>query len=175
LLRPAASAPAAASVPESPPAAPSASREQLIQAEHKLERQGLDLRLDPRGLVITLPQAILFESGEDRINPSALSIISQIAAVLHDGGNKVELAGYADTIPIHNKRFKNNWELSAARSLGLLTLLVSRYGIDESRLSVSSYGSQDPKSSNDTADGRAENRRVEILILDEPDQPAVVK
>src|SRR5271163_2854921 len=68
-------APVRASVPVtapvSLPAATAASREELIQAEHKLEQHGLDLRLDPRGLVITLPQAIFFESGEDRINPSA--------------------------------------------------------------------------------------------------------
>jgi chemotaxis protein MotB len=97
-----------------------------------------------------------------------LPVISQIAEVLRDAGNRVELAGHADAIPIHNRRFKNNWELSAARSLSLLELLTSQYGIPESCLSVSSHGSFSPKGSNDTEDGRAENRRVEILILDEP-------
>jgi chemotaxis protein MotB len=158
-----------------PPTTPSPSREKLIQAERKLQQHGLDLRLEPRGLVITLPQAVLFESGDDRINPSALPIISRIVDVLHDADNKIELAGHADTIPIHNKRFRNNWELSAARSLSLLNVLTTEYGIEESRLSVSSYGSYNPKSPNDTPDGRAENRRVEILILDEPDQSSVVK
>ena len=167
--------PAAAIAPPQPaPQAPTplqsatASRENLIQAEQKLQQHGLDVRLEPRGLVITLPQAILFESGEDRINASAVPIISQIADALANINNKVELAGYADTVPIHNRRFKNNWELSAARSLSLLNLLASRYGIDESRLSVSSYGSHNPKSSNETADGRAGNRRVEVLIRDAP-------
>jgi len=157
------------------PATPSPSREKLIQAERKLQRHGLDLRLEPRGLVITLPQAVLFESGDDRINPSALPVISRIADVLHDADNKIELAGHADTVPIHNKRFRNNWELSAARSLSLLNVLTTRYGIEESRLSVSSFGSYNPKSPNDTPDGRAENRRVEILILDESDPSPVVK
>ncbi len=156
-----------------PPISPA--REKLVQAAEKLQQHGLDLRLDPRGLIITLPQAVLFESGEDRINNSALPIISEIADVLREGVNKAELAGHADTVPIHNRRFKNNWELSAARSLSLLNLLATRYGIDESRLSVSSFGSHQPKGSNDSAAGRAENRRVEILILNEPAQTAVVK
>ncbi|HEY6393661.1 MAG TPA: OmpA family protein, partial [Bryobacteraceae bacterium] len=69
-------------------------------------------------------------------------------------------------VPIHNRRFKNNWELSSARSLSLLSLLTTGYGIPESRLSVQSYGTSNPKGSNDTETGRAENRRVEILILD---------
>ncbi len=82
--------------------------------------------------------------------------------------NKVALVGHADAVPIHNQRFKNNWELSAARSLSLLSLLTTEYGIPESRLSIQSYGTSNPKGSNETQEGRAENRRVEILILDEP-------
>ncbi|HUJ49963.1 MAG TPA: OmpA family protein [Bryobacteraceae bacterium] len=149
---------------------PNPSHEALVRAEARLKEHGLDLRLEARGLVISLPQAILFASADDRINRSALPIISEIAAVLRDLDNKVELAGHADSIPIHNQRFKNNWELSAARGLSLLNTLTNDYGIAESRLTVSSHGSYSPKGSNDTPDGRAENRRVEILILDQPQQ-----
>jgi chemotaxis protein MotB len=78
----------------------------------------------------------------------------------------VSLVGHTDGTPIHNRHFANNWELAAARGLRLLELLSSRYGIEESRLSVASFGSYDPKSSNDTPHGRASNRRVEIVILD---------
>jgi chemotaxis protein MotB len=74
--------------------------------------------------------------------------------------------GHADAVPIHSRRFKNNWELAAARSLRLLELLAHEGGIGEERLSVASYSSFDPKDTNDTADGRASNRRVEIVILD---------
>ena len=138
------------------------------QVERKLEQQGLDLRREPPGLVISLPQAVLFASGDDTIRPLAFPMVSQIAAVLRDIKNKVTLVGHADAIPIHNQRFKNNWQLSAARSLSLLAMLATQYGIEESRLSIQSYGSYSPRTSNDTEDGRAENRRVEILILDEP-------
>jgi len=154
--------------PAAPVAAPPQnSRQTLVQAEQRLEQHGLDLQLEERGLIISLPQAILFSSGDDRVAPSAFPILSQIAEVLSGIPNKVALVGHADSIPIHNSRFQNNWELSAARSLSLLTLLTNQYGIPESRLSLQSYGSNSPKSSNDTEAGRAENRRVEILILDD--------
>jgi chemotaxis protein MotB len=142
----------------------------LVQADAKLRAQGLDSRLEARGLVISLPQEVLFPSGEDHILPAALPIVSQIAEVLSSVPNKVALVGHADSVPIHNKRFHSNWELSAARSVSLLEVLSHRYGISESRLSTQSYGSIDPKDSNDTAAGRAENRRVEILLLDETAQ-----
>jgi chemotaxis protein MotB len=145
-------------------------RHVLAEADQKLKQEGLDSRLEKRGLVISLPQAILFPSGEDHILPAALPIVSQIAAVLASVPNKVALVGHADAVPIHNKRFQSNWELSAARSVNLLEVLSTRYGISESRLSVQSYGSNDPKDSNDTEAGRAENRRVEILLLDESAQ-----
>lgn len=140
------------------------------EALQKLEQQGLDLHRDRRGLVISLPQAVLFASGDDRVRPQAFPMVSEIAGVLREVKNKVALVGHADAVPIRNQRFKSNWDLSASRSLRLLALLATEYGIDESRLSIQSFGSYSPKTSNDTEDGRAENRRVEILILDEPER-----
>jgi chemotaxis protein MotB len=136
--------------------------------QKKLESLGLDLKREPRGLVISLPQTILFASGDDAISAQARPLVEQIAAILREIPNKVTLVGHADALPIHNRRFKNNWELAAARSLRLLELLGRDGAIDESRLSVASYSSFDPKDTNQTPDGRASNRRVEIVILDEP-------
>jgi chemotaxis protein MotB len=118
--------------------------------------------------MISLPQTILFASGDDVINSQAIPMVEEIAGVLGAVLNRVTLSGHADSTPIHNRRFKNNWELSAARGLRLLELLSGRYGISESRLTVSSDGANRPKESNETPEGRASNRRVEILILNEP-------
>jgi chemotaxis protein MotB len=139
-------------------------RQTLVRAQQSLEKHGLDMRLEPRGLVISLPQAILFPSGEDRISPQALPILARIADVLRDIPNDVSLIGHADAVPIHNRHFKSNWDLSMARSLRILQLLSRRYGVSESRLHIASYGPYRPNSSNSTADGRARNRRVEIVI-----------
>ncbi|HEV2201504.1 MAG TPA: flagellar motor protein MotB [Bryobacteraceae bacterium] len=122
---------------------------------------------DQRGLTISLPQAVLFAPGDDRIRAAAIPTLAKIAAALSAIPNKVNFAGHADSTPIHNRRFRNNRELAAARSLRLMEALTGRDGIDESRVSLSSYGSAEPKSPNDTASGRASNRRVEILIFSE--------
>ena len=140
----------------------------LATIKEELEQNQLDVQLDSRGVVVSLPQALLFPPAEDKVNAEALSTVSVIGGVLSKIPNNVILVGHTDTIPIHNRRFTNNWELAAARGLRLLELLSSRYGIAESRLSVESFGSYDPKSSNDTPDGRASNRRVEVVILDSP-------
>ncbi len=139
----------------------------LLRTRQLLEARGIQPRLDQRGLVIDLPQKVLFNSGDDRINAGALPTIDAIAGILSVIPNKVMLVGHADPLPIHNGRFRDNWELSAARSIELLDVLKSQYGIPELRLSVASYGSWSPRSPNDTETGRAENRRVEIVILDE--------
>lgn len=156
--------------PRPQPASHQASHQALVQANEKLRSQGLDSHLEARGLVISLPQAVLFPPGEDHVVATALPVVSQIAEVLASVPNKVSLVGHADSTPIHNRRFRSNWELAAARGVDLLRVLSTRYGISESRLSVQSYGSNLPKDSNDTVAGRAENRRVEILLLDEPTQ-----
>ena len=153
------SAPAAAPVAQGPAA-------ELAAIKQDLEKTHLDVQVDSRGVVVSLPQALLFQPGEDKINANALATVKAIGDVLNKIPNNVSLVGHTDATPIHNRRFANNWELAAARGLRLLELLSSRYGIEESRLSVASFGPYDPKSSDDTPDGRASNRRVEIVILD---------
>ena len=138
----------------------------MAAIQKELEQTRLDVQIDSRGVVVSLPQALLFQPGEDKINADALTTVKAIGDVLNKIPNNVSLVGHTDATPIHNQRFTNNWELAAARGLRLLELLSSKYGIEESRLSVESFGSYDPKSSNDTPDGRASNRRVEIVILD---------
>jgi chemotaxis protein MotB len=154
-----AAAPVKAPMTEGPSAA-------MRAIEQEFEQSHLDVQLDSRGVVVSLPQALLFAPGDDRINADALATVRTIGDVLSKIPNNISLVGHTDAVPIHNRRFANNWELAAARGLRLLELLSSRYGIAESRLSVESFGSYDPKSSNDTPDGRASNRRVEIVILD---------
>jgi|SRR5689334_1250006 chemotaxis protein MotB len=157
--------------PPPPPALkPDPPKPALARIGERLHQRGVDLRLEAKGLVISLPQVILFASGDDRVNDEAMPLLGDIADELRTIPNKIALVGHADSVPIHNTRFHNNWELSSARSLSLLTLLNTKFEIPESRLSIQSYGSNSPRESNETADGRAENRRVELLILDDSGQ-----
>jgi chemotaxis protein MotB len=120
--------------------------------------------------VVSLPQAILFASGQDRLSPEAFPMVGQIAEAIRGIPNSVSLIGHADAVPIHNRRFRDNWTLSVARGLSLLEVLNKRFGVPQARLSVAGYGSYSPREPNDSAENRAANRRVEIVILREPAQ-----
>lgn len=139
----------------------------LVEAEKALRDRGINPTIENHGLVVSLPQSVLFPSGEDRISPGALPIIYEVVGVIGAIPNKISLIGHADAVPVHSARFKNNWELATARSVKLLELLTTRYGISESRLSIASPGAYSPKAPNDTEAGRAANRRVDIVILSE--------
>jgi chemotaxis protein MotB len=137
----------------------------LVERLHALNPL-LEIHTDARGLIITLPQTVLFAPGDDRVAARALPVVGQIAVILRDVPNRVSLIGHSDSTPIHNRRFRNNWALSAARSLRLLELLTQNYGVPEERLAVESEGALKPATPNDTSVGRAHNRRVEIVIWD---------
>jgi len=127
----------------------------------------LQLRLDPRGLVVSLTEAAYFSSGEDNITPAGYSSIETIALVIGKLPNLVRLEGHTDSVPIHNSRFRSNWELSAARGIAMLELLGSRYGVAHERLAMAGYADTSPVDTNDTVEGRAHNRRVDVVILNQ--------
>jgi chemotaxis protein MotB len=125
----------------------------------------LHLQLDARGLVVSLTEAAFFPSGEDTIALGGYSSIDKIAVVIKKLPNPVRLEGHTDSIPIHNSRFRSNWELSAARGIAMLELLRGRCGVPLERLAVAGYAETCPIDSNSTAEGRARNRRVDVVIL----------
>ncbi len=91
--------------------------------------------------------------------------LSKIADALAQIDNPIRLEGHTDSRPIHNDRFQNNWELSSARSIAVLELLARRFGIAPGRMAVAGYADTAPLSSNDTEEGRARNRRVDVVVL----------
>ncbi|HXA05020.1 MAG TPA: flagellar motor protein MotB [Bryobacteraceae bacterium] len=125
----------------------------------------IEMRLEPRGLVVSLREAAFFPSGGDAVDPGSLSSIQKVAGVLGTLPNPVRLEGHTDSVPIHTARFHNNWELSAARSIAMLAVLSDKFQIPAGRFSVAGYADTAPVASNDDAEGRARNRRVDIVIL----------
>jgi chemotaxis protein MotB len=123
------------------------------------------VRLEARGLVISLREAGFFASGDDIVSPSSLPALEKIAEVVGALPNAVRLEGHTDSIPIHNSRFRSNWELSTARAIATLELLAVRYKIPRERMAVAGYAENVPVDSNETEEGRARNRRVDIVLL----------
>jgi len=115
------------------------------------------------GLVVSLQEAGFFDSGAAAIRPSALPVLERIAACLPESGLRVE--GHTDDVPIATAHFASNWELSSARASSIARLLVRHPNVQPQQMSVAGYAGYHPVASNATPEGRARNRRVDIVIL----------
>lgn len=125
----------------------------------------IGLRLETRGLVISLRESGFFASGEDAVSPSSFTALGRIADVIQGLPNPLRLEGHTDSVPIHNSRFRSNWELSAARAIATMEVLATRYQIPRIRMAVAGYAENAAADTNDTDEGRAHNRRVDIVLL----------
>ena len=125
----------------------------------------LALRTVPDGLVISLREIGFFDSGSSHLRPTSKSALDRIAALLSSRSYRLRIEGHTDNIPIHNSSYFSNWELSTSRATEIVRLLIVQYGFAPERLSAAGYGAYHPVSDNQSADGRAQNRRVDIVIL----------
>jgi len=153
--------------------APSAQTAELLpslqylsaQLKNEIESGKMHISMEGRGLVVSLRQATFFPSGEDTIDPATYPSLQKVATAICQLPNPVRLEGHTDAIPIHTARFRSNWDLSAARAIAVLELLTTRFHVPLQRLAVAGYAETIPIASNDTDEGRARNRRVDIVIL----------
>jgi chemotaxis protein MotB len=125
----------------------------------------MQLRLEERGLVVTLRETAFFGSGDADVSADTYPSIEKVAKAINAIPNPVRLEGHTDAVPIHNSRFRSNWELSAARGIAMLELFSARFGTPRERLAIAGYADNLPVDSNQTDDGRARNRRVDVVIL----------
>jgi chemotaxis protein MotB len=123
-------------------------------------------RLEGRGLVISLGEGGFFDSGSDQIKPEGRAILDSIATALAGAENYLRVEGHTDNVPIRNSQFPSNWELSTARATAIVAYLVARFGLAPGLLSAAGYAEYRPVATNDTQQGRARNRRVDLIVLD---------
>jgi chemotaxis protein MotB len=115
-------------------------------------------------LVLQLSNDVVFDSGQTAIKPVGKDALVQVGAVLKTlTGRTFQVAGHTDDVPIQTPRFPSNWELSTARAVAVVKLLIE-LGMEPKMLSAAGYGPFDPVASNDTNEGRAKNRRIEITL-----------
>jgi len=127
----------------------------------------IQVSMQARGLVVSFNQAALFRPGEDVISSDAYDGMEKVASAIAKMPNPVRLEGHTDSTPINTARFHSNWELSSARSIAILELLSTMYGVPRTRMSIAGYADTAPIASNETEEGRAHNRRADIVILNE--------
>ena len=131
----------------------------------EIQDKQVRLAMQEKGLVITVVSEVLFDSGKAKLKPESLATLDKVAKILVENvpGNNINIEGHTDNEPIKYSKWKSNWQLSAQRALSVLVYLESK-GVEPKRLSESGYGEYQPVATNDTAEGRQTNRRVEIVI-----------
>ncbi len=148
-----------------------------------LQEAGLEddvqMRIEERGVVLELPERILFDTGMAVIKEEFFPTLNLMADLLHRIENQIIVEGHTDNVPIRTFRYPSNWELSVDRSVSVVRYLAEEHDLDPRRFKASGYGEYHPIDTNTTAEGRARNRRVTIVFsvlsmddLDTYEEPA---
>lgn len=125
----------------------------------------VQLTITRRGLIVSLKEAGFFDSGQAQLKPSAYELINTIAEVMTQYNNPLRFEGHTDNVPINTAQFPSNWELSTARAVNGLKYLIKNFDVDPQKISAVGYAEFRPLADNDTAEGRAKNRRVDLVML----------
>ena len=143
-----------------------------VQIKDELARLRLSdfgVRVTARQVSLTLPNPVLFSEGSASLSPDAATILVPLARLFAKSANPILLEGHTDDVRIVGGRLRSNWELSAARSFAVIEFLMAQ-GLPPDRFNARGYGQYRPVASNLTAEGRSQNRRIEISLIREMKQ-----
>jgi chemotaxis protein MotB len=130
-----------------------------------LKKGGAMITADERGVTVHFLEKFMFEPGEAVMKPDALPVLDTLGFLLGSIPNRIRIEGHTDDTPIHTAEFPSNWHLSVARALNVSYYLLQRYPIRPEKVAIVGYGEYHPLVPNDTPVHKAENRRVDIVIL----------
>jgi len=137
---------------------------QVYFADHGLD-QSVALKIDERGLVVSLHDTFLFDPGKAALKSEYMEEIIAVGKALNTLDNYIRVEGHTDNTPINNSQFASNWELSAARATTVVRILTDKASVSPEKLSAVGYGEYKPIADNSTVEGRGKNRRVNIILL----------
>ena len=126
-----------------------------------------EVTVDPRGLVVSMPEDSAFPVASIDVSPAALALVARVAAAVRRLPNGIRVEGHTDNVPIRTPKYGSNWELSTARASSVVAYLIEHTGIEPARLSAAGYGEFHPRAANDTQANRARNRRIDVIILED--------
>jgi chemotaxis protein MotB len=121
--------------------------------------------IDKRGLVIRVPEAFFFKSGEASIRQEFTPLLTALGKSLTKIPNHIRIEGHTDSVPINTSQFPSNWELSTARATSIVRFLLAYHSLNPSKISATGYGEFRPIAPNKSVDGRMQNRRVDVVVL----------
>jgi chemotaxis protein MotB len=131
---------------------------------HGLDNK-IQVRQDANSITISLQDNLLFDSGSADLKPGSQEVLAEIAAVLGQLPNIIRVEGHTDSIPVNSADYATNWELSAARATTVLRFLGDAGHVEQSRLTLAGFADTRPLADNGTPEGRALNRRADIVIV----------
>ena len=126
----------------------------------------ISVHIASEGVVISLREGGFFPSGSAEVRPEAIAVLNTIAAAIPPQAIRVE--GHTDNVPIHTAQFATNWELSTARAASITRQLIAQHAAAPQDISAAGYAEFRPAADNSTEEGRAKNRRVDIVLLNPP-------
>ncbi len=127
----------------------------------------VQVTVEKRGIVIRVADTVIFDTGKAEIRSEAKEVLQKVGHIMATLNNQVRVEGHTDNIPIKTARYPSNWELSTDRASGIVRYFIDDAKMAPERLSAAGYSEFKPIIGNDTSDGRAKNRRVDIVILNE--------
>lgn len=127
----------------------------------------VQVTVEKRGIVIRVADTVIFDTGKAEIRSEAKEVLQKVGHIMATLNNQVRVEGHTDNIPIKTARYPSNWELSTDRASGIVRYFIDDAKMAPERLSAAGYSEFKPIIGNDTPDGRAKNRRVDIVILNE--------
>jgi chemotaxis protein MotB len=137
----------------------------LKQFKALIDAGKLRVKIKNGKMMLELPSAVLFPSGSAKLAKGGKETLGEVAAVLANiGEREFQVAGHTDNVPIKGGKFKNNWELSTARAVSVVEFLQQQ-GVAATALSAAGYSEFQPEADNDTPEGKAQNRRIEIVLM----------
>lgn len=143
----------------------------LKKSLENLNDEDIEVEVKGTKVFVSISDKLLFQSGQASIGPRAGEVLGKVASVVKDNQNlEVIVEGHTDNVPISSAQFPDNWALSGARAQAVVKSMVNNYGVAPNRLSAAARGEFMPKASNDTPEGRAMNRRTEIILTPKLDQ-----
>ncbi len=139
----------------------------VLDAMQPLSQDGkVRVTQSPRGVTVEINASLLFNSGDAVLQPQSREALAAVAKVLAEVDNPIQVEGHSDNVPIKSPAYPSNWELSSARA-GSVVRLFAELGVPTTRMVAIGYADNQPLDTNASAEGRARNRRVNVLILNE--------
>jgi len=131
----------------------------------QISKHTVSVTATKEGIVVSLREIGFFDSGSTAMRPDAEDTLNDFVRVVETQRMRIRIEGHTDNVPIHNGRFRSNWELSTGRATEITRLFIEKYGIAPDRLSAAGYAEYHPVAPNSTPEGRALNRRLDLVVL----------